>query len=151
MNLLTLLERKFYLPEKTTVHGNIMSEIKGLIEGVVIGDINFNADLIIKKGGTVNGNIHAKNVLVKGRVNGNIYCEGRVTVYKNAEVDGNIFATESIIDKESIVKGKLSQLHQGDLPVNAESSQVVEPYTDKGTLRIDKSNQPPDKSVQTRF
>lgn len=151
MNLPSLLERKFYVPEETAVHGNIMSEIKGIIGGRVIGDINVNAALVIKKSGTVNGNIHAKNVLIKGKVNGNVYCEGRVHVYKNAEVDGNIFAAESIIDKESIVKGKLSQLHQGDLSVIAEGSATMEPSTDKGIMHIDKSNQPPDKSVQTRF
>lgn len=152
MNLPSFLfERRFYVPKETTVQGNIMSEIKGIIGGIIIGDMNINADIVIKRSGTVNGNIHAKNVLIKGKVNGNVYCEGRVHVYKNAEVDGNIFAAESIIDKESIVKGKLSQLHQGDVSAIAEGSAAMEPSTDKGIMHIDKSNQPPDKSVQTRF
>lgn len=151
MNLPSLFERRFHVPKETTVQGNIMSEIKGIIGGIIIGDMNINADIVIKRSGTVNGNIHAKNVLIKGKVNGNVYCEGRVYVYKNAEVDGDIFATESIIDKESIVKGRLSQLHQSDQSVIAKGSAVRGASTDKGIMRIDKSVQPPDKSVQTWF
>ena len=150
MNLLSLFERKFHMPEKTTIQGNITSEIKGIIGGMVIGDININADLVIKTTGTVNGNVHAKNVLIKGRVYGNVYSEGKVYAYKNSEVEGDIFATESIIDKESVVKGKISQLHQANTSATTIPSEPVKRIPEITTIHIEK-NQQSDSSSQNWF
>ena len=111
MRPILLLSKGFYIPAGIVVNGNFVSEKEGGIEGTINGDVQVNATLTIEKKGIINGELHAKDLIVKGHVNGNIYCEGRVCVLKDAVVTGNIFASECRIDKLSIVKGVISHLN----------------------------------------
>jgi cytoskeletal protein CcmA (bactofilin family) len=130
MRPLLLLSKGFYIPAGIVVTGNFTSEKEGGIEGTINGDVQVRASLIIEKKGIINGDLHAANVVVKGRINGNVYCEGKVTVLKDGFVAGNIIASESRVDKFSIVKGVISHLNRkrdaengiGTSDVTAESS-----------------------------
>ncbi|MGH2563980.1 MAG: bactofilin family protein [Ginsengibacter sp.] len=107
-----LLNKGFYIPAGIVVTGNFSSDKEGGIEGTINGDVLVKAALIIEKKGIVNGDLHARDLIIKGRVSGNVYCEGRVCVLKDAVVGGNIFASESRVDRFSIVKGVISHLNQ---------------------------------------
>lgn len=102
----------FYISKHTTVNGNISSDRSGSIAGTVNGDVTINGMLTVEKGAILNGDLYAKNIVVKGVIKGNVYSEGKVYACKNSEVHGNIFAREAIIDKESLVKGALAQIQQ---------------------------------------
>lgn len=102
----------FYIPEGIEVNGNFVSEKEGGIAGIINGDVKIKARLTIEKKGVINGDLHAKDIIVKGKVNGNIFCEGRISTLKDAIVSGNIFAAEARIDKFSIVKGVIAHLNQ---------------------------------------
>lgn len=112
MRPLFLLNKGFYIPAGIVVMGNFVSEKEGGIEGKINGDVQVKASLTLEKNGIINGDLHAKDLIIKGRVNGNIYCEGRVCVLKDAVVEGNIFAAESRVDKLSIVRGVISHINQ---------------------------------------
>jgi len=111
MRPILLLSKGFYIPAGIVVDGNFVSEKEGGIDGTINGDVQVKAILTVEKKGIINGELHAKDLIIKGRVNGNIYCEGRVCVLKDAVVTGNIFASECRIDKSSIVKGVISHLN----------------------------------------
>jgi len=111
MRPLLLLNKGFYIPAGIVVNGNFVSEKEGGIEGTINGDVEVKATLTLEKKGIINGDLHAKDLIIKGRVNGNIYCEGRVCVLRDAVVTGNIFASECRIDKLSIVKGLVSHIN----------------------------------------
>jgi cytoskeletal protein CcmA (bactofilin family) len=111
MRPLFLLSKGFYIPAGVVVDGNFGSEKEGGIEGTINGDVQVKATLTIEKKGIINGDLHAKDLIIKGRVNGTVYCEGKVCVLKDAVVAGNIFASECRIDKFSIVKGVISHLN----------------------------------------
>ncbi len=118
MRPILLLSKGFYIPAGIVVNGNFVSEKEGGIEGTINGDVQVNATLTIEKKGIINGELHAKDLIVKGHVNGNIYCEGRVCVLKDAAVEGDIFASECRIDKSSFVKGVISHINQKREPGN---------------------------------
>jgi cytoskeletal protein CcmA (bactofilin family) len=111
MRPLLLLNKGFYIPAGIVVNGNFVSEKEGGIEGTINGDVEVKATLTLEKKGTINGDLHAKDLIIKGHVNGNIYCEGRVCVLRDAVVAGNIFASECRIDKLSTVKGLVSHIN----------------------------------------
>jgi cytoskeletal protein CcmA (bactofilin family) len=111
MNLLMLLKPHFYISKGTTINGNISSDDSGSIDGIINGDVTVHAQLTVEKKGIINGEVLAKNVVVKGKVKGNIYCNGKVHMSKNGEVNGHIYAGEATIDKESVLKGAMAQLH----------------------------------------
>ncbi len=104
--------RSFYISRQTIISGNISSDGDGNIAGVVNGDITIRKTLTVEKSGLLNGDVYARKVIVKGIIKGNVYCEEKIYTLKNAEVHGNIFAREATIDKESIVKGSISQIRQ---------------------------------------
>lgn len=112
MNLLSFLLGDFYISKSAVINGNISSEKNGNIAGVVNGDVTVRGKLTVEKNGALNGDVNAKEIVVKGKIKGNIYCEGKLYACKNAELHGNIFALEAIIDKESRVKGAISQIRQ---------------------------------------
>jgi cytoskeletal protein CcmA (bactofilin family) len=116
MNLLMLLKPHFYISKGTTVNGSISSDNSGSVNGTVNGDVTAHAQLTIERNGIINGDVLAKNVVVKGKIKGNIYCNGKVLMSKNGEVHGHIYAGEATIDKESLLKGGMAQLHakEGD-------------------------------------
>jgi len=111
MNLLALLKPHFYISKDTTVNGGISTDGNGLVDGTINGDVTTHAQITIEKSGIINGDVYAKDVVVKGKVKGNIYCNGKVHMSKNAEVHGHIYAGEATIDKESVLKGAMEQLH----------------------------------------
>jgi cytoskeletal protein CcmA (bactofilin family) len=111
MTRIPFINNGFYISPGMVIDGNITSEVTGVIAGIVNGDVQVKSKLVVEKTGEVNGHIKSKSLLLKGTIKGNIYCEGKVCAEKNAVVTGNIFAAESIIDKDSIIKGVITQLN----------------------------------------
>jgi len=57
----------------------ILGNVKGCgsihIDGKIHGDLHMDDQVTIGKGGMVNGDVHAKKVVVSGKIHGNIHCE----------------------------------------------------------------------------
>lgn len=116
MKPLLFFYKGFFIPEGIEVNGNFVSEKEGAIAGIINGDVKVAAKLIIERKGVINGDLHATDVIVKGKVNGNIYCSGKITTLKDALVSGNVFAAEAHVDKGSIVKGVIAHINQKENP-----------------------------------
>jgi cytoskeletal protein CcmA (bactofilin family) len=71
-----------------TIHGDLQSSGDLQIEGTIFGDLNVTK-LTIAEGGTVSGNIVAKNVRICGALNGSVRSE-MVTLTATARVVGDI-------------------------------------------------------------
>jgi cytoskeletal protein CcmA (bactofilin family) len=71
-----------------TIHGDLHSNGDLQIEGTIIGDLNVTK-LTIAEGGSVSGNIVAKNVRICGALNGSVRSE-MVTLTATARVVGDI-------------------------------------------------------------
>ncbi len=61
--------------EGSEIEGNIHSSSSAKIEGKLRGTVKVNETLIIGTNGTVHGDIHAKQVVVYGKVEGKIEAE----------------------------------------------------------------------------
>jgi cytoskeletal protein CcmA (bactofilin family) len=57
----------------------ILGNVKGCgsihVDGKIHGDLSVDDQVVIGKEGLVNGDVHAKKVVVSGKVNGNVNCE----------------------------------------------------------------------------
>ena len=96
----------------------ILGNVKGCgsihIDGKVHGDLSVEDQVIIGKDGLINGDVHAKKVIVSGKINGNVNCEilevtqtGSLTQTVMADKivsDGKIEATISECDTIHITK-----------------------------------------------
>ena len=83
--------------------GNLRSQGEVQIDGTVDGDVAANA-LTIGERSTINGEIVADKVVVRGRVNGRIRAR-KVQLSKSAHVVGDIWHEELAIDSGAFVEG----------------------------------------------
>ena len=86
----------------TWIVGNLRSRGEVQIDGTVDGDVLANT-LTISEKGTINGEIVADDVVVRGRVNGKIRA-GKVQLAKSAHVLGEIRYNMLSIDSGSFVE-----------------------------------------------
>lgn len=83
--------------------GNLRSQGEVQIDGTVDGDVSANA-LTIGERATINGEIVADDVVVRGRVNGRIRAR-KVQLAKSAHVVGDIWHELLAIDSGAFVEG----------------------------------------------
>lgn len=99
------------ISSNTHVQGNITCEGELQIDGKVTGDLMVNV-LIIGQNGTVNGNIKAHQILIKGMVDGSIDAD-QVMLETSAKVHGDILHDTLSIDAGALIEGKLT--HKTDV------------------------------------
>ena len=82
--------------------GNLRSQGEVQIDGTMDGDV-FSSTLTIGEKGTINGEIVADNVVVRGRVNGRNRA-GKVLLARSAHVVGEIRYNMRSIDSDAFVE-----------------------------------------------
>jgi len=82
-------------------------EIQGelVIAGLVIGRIAA-LKLVIAVGGSVEGDIVAREVVIAGRLNGRVFAP-TVSIEASAEVEGRIFHTNVSVERGARVNGRM--------------------------------------------
>lgn len=95
-----------------SIKGDLTGEEDLLVEGKVEGKVELpNNELTIGANGNVEADVHAKTVLVTGRVAGNVSAVERVEIQATGIVDGDVRAPRLIVQEGAIVNGSI---HMGD-------------------------------------
>ncbi len=90
------------------IDGDLSGEEDLRIDGDVTGTVQLrNNTLTIGSEGKINANVYAKSVTVDGIMNGDVFGSERVTVRKNAQVDGNITAPRVSLEDGAKFKGSI--------------------------------------------
>jgi len=90
-----------------TIDGKVTGNEPVLIEGTVRGGINLAGDLRIGTKARIEAKVHAKNVIVEGKVSGDITADERVELVASATVDGNIKAPKIIVAEGARFRGSV--------------------------------------------
>ena len=98
-------EVKSILAEGLKIEGNVISEGKIRIDGVVEGDVN-GEYVIFGESATVKGNVKAKSVVVMGTVEGNVESE-RLELKSSARVKGDISVKEFSVEPGASIEGRV--------------------------------------------
>lgn len=75
------------------------------IDGTYIGKINVNGDLVLDSKGVIEGNVDAHHALIAGKITGDIICNQEIHLSSTANVIGNIFCENLIVDEGAIFNG----------------------------------------------
>lgn len=75
------------------------------IDGTYIGKLIINGDLVLDSKGVINGIIEANHALIAGKVTGDIKCSQEIHLSSTADVIGNIFCTNLIVDDGALFNG----------------------------------------------
>ena len=90
----------------TVVQGDLKVKNSLRIDGIVKGNVNTTDTVIVGKDGEVEGRVHAKHLLLGGKVKGNVFASGRVFLESSASVFGDIKAVRLVVDEGAIFDGK---------------------------------------------
>ncbi|MEK9944949.1 MAG: polymer-forming cytoskeletal protein [Alphaproteobacteria bacterium] len=110
--------------------GNLRSQGEVQIDGTVDGDVAANA-LTIGERATINGEIVADDVVVKGRVNGRIRAR-KVQLAKSAHVVGDIWHELLAIDSGAFVEGHCKRTDKPTEMSEARIKPVAQPKREMG-------------------
>ncbi len=95
------------LDKNSEAWGKISHSGKVQVSGKFMGEITAQA-VLIEKNACVTANIAAEVVMCKGRVFGNIRATYKIKISKNAEVKGDIYSPNFIIEKGAVFDGRCS-------------------------------------------
>jgi cytoskeletal protein CcmA (bactofilin family) len=91
-----------------TVKGQISGDEDLQIEGKVEGPITLKGQrLTVGTSGEIVSDVHAREVIVYGKVRGNLFAEDRVEVKKDGSVVGNITGGRVLIEDGAYLKGQI--------------------------------------------
>nr|WP_281417032.1 polymer-forming cytoskeletal protein [Kistimonas asteriae] len=75
----------------TEIHGDVRFHGSMHVEGRIVGDVvSDDGVLRLAEAGSIEGDIHAPNVVVNGKVKGNVYATERLELAAKAEISGNV-------------------------------------------------------------
>lgn len=102
------------------VRGSIDSNGTIKIEGSVEGDVSTRAQLLVAKGGIIEGDVVAREAIVGGTVTGAIRANERVEIQPGAVVEGDITTRRILVAEGGSLNG---QVRMGD-PAVADTVQA---------------------------
>jgi len=90
--------------------GTLRFEKPFLIRGKVSGEINATGLLVIDESATVNANINALRVLIRGTVKGDVTAVEKVEVTVTGKLAGNVTAPEILMETGCLFNGRCTMV-----------------------------------------
>ena len=97
---------KNVLSSDVEIKGNLKFTGELTFEGKIDGEIQTDGTLNLGDSASVNGNISAQTVVVRGKVNGNIVAKEKIEIKTKAELFGDIRASKLSVEEGVTFVGK---------------------------------------------
>jgi cytoskeletal protein CcmA (bactofilin family) len=97
---------KNVLSADVEIKGNLKFSGELTFEGKLDGEIQTEGTLHLGETASINGNINAQSVIVRGKVNGNINAKERIEIKSKAELFGDIRASKLVVEEGVTFVGK---------------------------------------------
>ncbi len=89
-----------------TIKGDLTGNEDLVVEGKVEGKIALpDNELTVGNNGNVSADVHAKSVIVIGKVTGNVSATEKIEVHASGSVDGDVRAPRLIIQEGAVLNG----------------------------------------------
>lgn len=97
-----------HIGKSVIVKGELSGSEDLYLDGEIEGSIELrNHSLVIGPNGRIRANVHAKDVVVHGKVDGNVRGNDRVELKKSAQVNGDIITQRIVIEDGAYLKGAI--------------------------------------------
>ena len=97
------------LAEGVTVKdGNLYGGGGVTISGVFFGDVDIEGALIVSESGNLKGDIKADDAYVYGAIEGNVSVKGKVHIYPEGRILGDVFSASLIVEEGAAFRGQCS-------------------------------------------
>ena len=88
-----------------TVTGDLKADGVVRVEGRVIGNLVADDQILLASGGYVEGDVHAREVVIAGEVRGRVTATGRLEIQSTAEVYGDVVTPRLLIQEGGRLNG----------------------------------------------
>ncbi len=113
-----------------TIRGDLTGNEDMVIEGKVEGKVDLpNNQLTIGPNGDVKAEIHAKSIVVVGRLVGNVFGLERVEIQATGKIEGDVTAPKLIVAEGAQLNGAIQMTQKGIRTDAAESETATTPTT----------------------
>lgn len=118
-----------HIGKSVIVKGELSGSEDLYLDGEVDGSIELRGhSLIIGPNGRIRANVHARDVIVQGKVDGNLQASERVELKKSAIVIGDVFTQRIVIEDGAYFKGGIDiQREVVKEPVKVDAKPVATP------------------------
>jgi len=97
-----------------TIKGDLTGKEDLVIEGTVEGRVELpDAQLTVGANGSVQAEVHAKSVVVIGKVTGNIHGSERIEIQNTGHVKGDVIAPKLIVAEGAVLNGAIQMTGAG--------------------------------------
>ena len=115
-----------------TIKGDISGDEDLLVEGKVEGKVDLPQNqLTIGANGICEATVHAKTVIVTGRVAGDVSGSERVEIQATGVVDGDVKAPRLVVEEGAVLNGSISMTKKDG--AQAQPQPAAGPSKPKGT------------------
>ncbi|HEX6098940.1 MAG TPA: polymer-forming cytoskeletal protein [Thermoanaerobaculia bacterium] len=90
-----------------TIEGTLSGGEPVVVEGTIRGNVKLSADLRIGTKGRIEATVHARSIIIEGRVEGDISADERVELVAGSSVDGNIKAPKIVVAEGAKFRGNV--------------------------------------------
>jgi cytoskeletal protein CcmA (bactofilin family) len=90
----------------TEINGKINSNGDIRIDGTLTGDIRTNGKVLVGANGSVQGDIHAQQADIMGKVSGNLHIAELLCLKAGSSVQGNIYTGQLLVDPSASFNGE---------------------------------------------
>jgi cytoskeletal protein CcmA (bactofilin family) len=117
------------IDDQLSISGDIQTEGTIRVDGRLEGTLHRVDTLIIGAGGTVVGDIEAREVVIGGNLCGNLTVTGRVEVQSSASVQGDIHAAAVLLQEGGTIHGHVAihPLGSNERPISGERRLALTP------------------------
>jgi cytoskeletal protein CcmA (bactofilin family) len=114
-----------HIGKSVIIKGELSGSEDLFVDGVVEGTIELRSNsLVIGPNGQVKGGVHAKGVVVQGKLDGDIRASQRAELRKSAVVVGDIFTQRIAIEEGAYFKGRVDIQQEAAKPVSSPATKV---------------------------
>ncbi|MBW2541057.1 MAG: polymer-forming cytoskeletal protein [Deltaproteobacteria bacterium] len=109
-----------------SIRGDLTGNEDMVIEGQVEGKVDLpNNQLTVGADGKVKAEIHAKSVVVVGRVDGNIFGLERIEIQATGRVEGDVTAPKLVVAEGAQLNGAIKMSQQGNRAESAKPEKAT--------------------------
>ncbi|MGB7951049.1 MAG: polymer-forming cytoskeletal protein, partial [Candidatus Binatia bacterium] len=120
-----------YLGPGTKINGKLHFDGPATIDGQVEGEISGQASVTIGQQATINGNVSAISVLVRGKVIADVQAEKRLEIQPPGSVVGDVTTQSLVVGDGAFLEGTVSMKKDGRvLPLRQDAKVTVTPKND---------------------
>lgn len=112
------------------IEGELTSEGVIKVEGTVVGTVRAAHQVLVARGGAIEGDVHTREAIVAGGVHGSVFAAERVEVQEGAVVNGDIVTKRLAVMEGGEVNGHVRMrdarpVQQGDRLASALESRAA--------------------------